>query len=247
MLTPSVERVQLAQAKRCRRSDGALAVLDPLQPVAHEEPGVARAEERKADLQRPAGLPPAAKVAHDEALPRVEERDRARHPALLDGRVGVREREIVDVGAELPLELAPLAPAEQVRLFEPEEAADAGALPQRRAEVDVAGALLLDPEHHIDVHAVLGWPHVGRRQRLLEVAQVADVLVRADQQLAVEQVARQQHDRLADHPLVGDVVADDLDLVQRRRLILPGSCHPRSSEGLPSGAVRRVSSGSIRA
>ena len=84
---------------------------------------------------------------------------------------------------ELPLEPAPLALAEEVRLLQPEEAADAGALPQRRAEVDVAGAPLLDPEDDVDVDAVLGRLDVGRRHRLLEEAQVGDVLVRADQRV----------------------------------------------------------------
>ncbi len=77
---------------------------------------------------------------------RVEERDGARDATLPNGRIGVAQREIVDVRPELPLELAPLAPAEQVRLLEPQETADAGSLAERGTEVDVAGAAFLDPE-----------------------------------------------------------------------------------------------------
>ena len=73
-------------------------------------------------------------------------------------------------------------------------------------------------------------------------SEVGDVLVRADQPLAAEDVPRQHHDRLADDPLVGDVVAHDHDLVDRGRLALADG-PLRSMDGAPSGPVRRISSG----
>ncbi len=143
---------------------------------------------------------------------RVEERHRARDPRPEHRRIGIAELEVVDVAAELPLQPAPLATTEEVRFLEAEEAAEAGPLPHRRTEVDVAGALLGDREGDVDV-AVVERLDVGHRQRLFEEVQVGDVLVRADQPLAIEQLAREDDDRLADHPIVGDVVADDPDLV----------------------------------
>ncbi len=73
----------------------------------------------------------------------------------------------------------------------------------------------------VHVHAVGRRLHVGRRQRLLEEAEVGDVLIRTDQPLAAEQIAGQHDDRFADHPLVSDVVADNLDLVDRGRRAFP--------------------------
>ena len=65
---------------------------------------------------------------------------------------------------------------------QPDEPADAGALPERRAEVDVAGALLLDPEDDVDVVRRLGAATTsGGGHRLLEESQVGDVLIGADQ------------------------------------------------------------------
>src|SRR5438552_3333239 len=109
----------------------AFGVTDTLVGVGGEEPGVPRAQEREAELEAPAGLLAAAEVADGVAGAGVEQRDGARDPALADGRVGVAQREVVDVLAELPLELAALSAAEEVRLLQPQEAADPGALPQR--------------------------------------------------------------------------------------------------------------------
>ena len=175
----------------------------------------------KPKLHRAAGALLLAEVADGVAGPRVEQRHRSGDAALADGGVGVAQREIVDVGAELPLQPPPLAPAEEVRLLEPEESADPRALPQRRAEVDVAGAALLDPEYDVHVDAVGRRLDVRRGERLLEEAEVGDVLVRTDQALAAEEITGEHDDRLADDPLVRHVVADDLDLVDRGRRALP--------------------------
>ena len=86
----------------------------------------------------------------------------------------------------------------------------------------------------------------GRRQRLLEEAEVGDVLIRADQPVAAEEIAREHDDRLADHPLVGDVVADDLDLVDRGRRALPdgpAQVHDRLAVGGRCGGSPRLDLG----
>ena len=78
----------------------------------------------------------------------------------------------------------------------------------------------LDVKHDVDVALVVGLRRLRRGQRLIEEPQVGDVLVRAQQRVLAEHVSGEQHDLIADHPLVGDVVADDLDLVDDRRLAL---------------------------
>ena len=106
--------------------------------------------------------------------------------------------------------------AEQVRLLEPEEASEPAALPQRGAEVDVAGPLLDDRKGDVDVLSALGRGDVRRRQRL-EEPEVHDVLVAPDQQLPVEHRPRKDDDGASDDRLVGDVVAEDDDPVDRGR------------------------------
>src|SRR5882724_13230819 len=155
----------------------ALGVPDPLIGIGREEPGVAGAQERKAKLDTAAGLLPPPEVADGVARAGIEERDGARDAALADGRIGVAQREVVDVLAELPLELAALAPAEQVRLLQSKEPTDSGALPQRSAEVDVARPALLDPEGDVDVDPVGRWLDVGIGERLLEESLIGDVLL----------------------------------------------------------------------
>src|SRR5690606_39351474 len=141
-------------------------VTDPLEPVGAEQPGIPGAQEGKAEPEASAGLTTAAQVPDGEALARVVDRYGAGDPAGPDGRVGVGKREVVDVGAELPLEHAPLAAAEEVRLFEAEEASDAGTLPPGRAAIDVARTALLDPEGDVPVDAVFGRLAGRRRPRL---------------------------------------------------------------------------------
>src|SRR5690606_27124812 len=133
-----------------------------------------------------------------EPLSRVEHRHRSRDARLEDRRVRVAQLEVVDVAAELPLESTALAATEQVPLLEPEEAAQAGPLADRCTEVDVAGATLGDAEGDVDV-AVLARGDVGNRHRLLEEAEVGDVVPRTDQPLAIEQFTGHDDDRLADH------------------------------------------------
>src|SRR4029079_8995652 len=93
---------------------GSLGVADALEPVGAEEPGVARSEEREAELDAPADLPALAEILDGVALPGVIDGHGAREEALLDGWVAVAQREIVDIGAELPLQPASLPAAEEV-------------------------------------------------------------------------------------------------------------------------------------
>ena len=76
--------------------------------------------------------------------------------------------------------------------------------------------------------------HVRGWKRLLEEPQVGDVLVGADQPLPAEEIAREHDDRLPDHPLVGHVVAHDLDLVDRGRRALADV----PATGPPAGCPR---------
>jgi len=105
------------------------------------------------------------------------------------GSVG--DGKVTDVLAELPLKVALLPLPEQVRLVKPEEAADAGPLPDRGAEVDVAGVLFRHPKDDVDVALIVGGTGVGKRQRLLEEAEVRDVLVRVKERVLAEHVARE--------------------------------------------------------
>ncbi len=144
----------------------------------------------------------------------------ARDAGLAQRRVGVGHDELVDVLAELPLETAPLALAEEVGLFEADEPADARALPQGGPEVDVAAVLLGHPEDDVHVPLIVGRTGFRERERLFEEPEVGDVLVRANQRVLAVHVARQDHDRITNHPLAGHFVADDLHFVDDGRLRL---------------------------
>src|SRR5204863_1367795 len=134
-----------------RGADEALLI----EAVIEEQARVVVAEDGEAELEVPAAAPEPADVGDDVAHARVVHADRRRDARLAHGGIGVRDVEIVDVLSELPLEPAALALPEQIRLVEPEEAADAGALSHRRAEVDVAGPLLGNLEHDVDVALIV--------------------------------------------------------------------------------------------
>src|SRR5690606_25697750 len=134
-----------------------------------------------------AGPRATAEVADIIARPRVVRLHRPGNQRPLDRRVREADVGVVDVTAEQALDRPSLALAEEVRLVEPDEAADPGALPHRRAEVHVAGALLLHRED--DVHVtllLLRRADVGRRHGRLEEAQVADALPAPDEEVPVE-------------------------------------------------------------
>ena len=130
--------------------------------------------------------------------------------------VAVGEVEVVDVAPELPLHLSPLAAAKKVRLIQSDEPAQAGALAHGSTEVDVAGPLFLHVEHNVHIALLATRACLRGSHRRLEEIQVADVLVAADQIIAVEQLARGEDDLLPDARLVGVIVADDLDSVHDR-------------------------------
>ena len=143
---------------------------------------------------------------------------------LVHRGIGERDVEIVDVLPELPLETAAFALAEQVGLIKAEEPADPRALPHRRAEVDVPGPLLGHAEDDVDIALVVGRLGIGEWHRLIEEAEVRHALVGRDQRILAEHVPRHHHDRFADHAVVRDVVAADLDVIDDRRL--PFGDHP---------------------
>ena len=77
-------------------------------------------------------------------------------PALQDRRVGIAQVKSLMFRPNCHCSLPALGLAEEVGLFEADESADPDTLAHRRAEVDVAGALLGHPEHDVHVYAVLG-------------------------------------------------------------------------------------------
>src|SRR5205814_9699289 len=121
-----------------------------------------------------------------------------------------------------------------VRLIEPDESAEPGSLAHRRAEIHVAGALLLHVED--DVHVTLFTARLRFRSgyRLLEEIQIADVLVAPNQEIAVEHLPRSKHDLLANARFRRVAVARDLDPVDdcRRALgDLLAEIHPAHGVG----------------
>src|SRR5690606_28453553 len=149
-----------------------------------------RTRERIADAQVRADARVLAEVGDAEPRLRVVALDLRRHQRAADVRVRVRGVEVVDEAAVLPVDRAALALAEEVRLVEADESADARALARRGAEVHVARALLLHAEHDVDVALLVGRTRVRERQRRLEEAEVADALPAADQSVLVEHVTR---------------------------------------------------------
>jgi hypothetical protein len=158
----------------------------------------------------------------------VVRRDASRDARLPDVGIGVCRVEVVDVAAELILKLCALAPPEEVRLVEADEAADPGALAGRRAKVHVARPLLLHAEDDVHVALVTYGARLGRRHRGLEEVQVRDVLVAAQQVVPVEHLPGRENDLLPDARFVGEVVAFDVNAVDdgRARLLdLPPEIH----------------------
>ena len=150
--------------------------------------------------------------------------DRTGNPRLANGGIAERHVEVVDVLSELPLEPAALALSEEIGLVQSQESAHAGPLPDRRAEVHVAGSLLRHAKHDVDVALIVGGLRIGERQRLIEEAEVRHPLVGGNEGILPEDVARNHDDGFANDALVRHVVAADLDVTDDRRL--PFRDHP---------------------
>ena len=105
--------------------------------------------------------------------------------------IGVAEAEVLDVLAELPLQRPRLHSPNRLGWSKPMKPPSAGALSDRRTEVDVAGPLFLDVEDQVDVALVVRLPRVRRRHVLLEEAKVGDAAIALNQAVLVEHVARQ--------------------------------------------------------
>jgi hypothetical protein len=184
-----------------RLSDGAeeavTGVVHFLTAVRHEQPRVNRLRNRKAKLNLATGPDDSAEVGDVEARPAVICGETARDARLSDVRVAVSQVEIVDVSTELPLQLRAFAAAEQVGLIEADESAEAGSLPHRGAEVDVARSLLFHVEDDVDVALIAARPRFRRRHRRLEEIEVADVLIAANQIVAIEDLTGREDDLLA--------------------------------------------------
>src|SRR2546422_859407 len=165
---PNVERMQLLQRSDARRVSepvnvAALQQLHPLDvvvaaqrreagvragerlvvdAVGDEQASVAIAEDREPELETRAPTAQCPEVRDGVAQPSIVDVEGAGDTRLANRGVGIGDGEVADVLAELPLEVAFLSLTEQVRLVEPEKAAHPRALPDRCAEVDVAGVLL---------------------------------------------------------------------------------------------------------
>ena len=123
------ERRSEAPVALDRADQAVAAVAHALAAVADVEARPPRIRQREAELQLAARRVRLADVANDEPRPLIVEGNRARDVRLADSRIGVAEAEVADVLSELPLQRSALALAEQVRLVEAEESAEAGALP----------------------------------------------------------------------------------------------------------------------
>src|SRR3989441_12299630 len=160
--------------------------------VGDEQPRVAIVEDREPELQTRSAAAQRPEVRDRVPQPGIVDVEGSRDAGLANRGIGVGDGEVADVLADLPLEVALLPLAEQVRLVEPQKPAYPGALPHRRTEVDVARMLLGHAEDHVHVTLIVGRARVGERQGLLEEAQVRDVLVPPDERVLAEHVAREQ-------------------------------------------------------
>src|SRR5882762_9360241 len=129
--------------------------------VGDEQPRVAIAEDREPELEARAPAAQRAEVRDRVAQPGVVNVEGSRNAGLPNRGIGVADGEVADILPELPLKVALLPLAEQVRLVEPEKPAHPGALPDRGAEIDVAGMLLGHAEDHVHVTLIVGGARVG--------------------------------------------------------------------------------------
>ena len=224
-----------AAVRRDLAEQAGAAVAYGFRAVGDAEARPAGPEEREREPQRSAracGLP----EVRDRVLRlRAVERHRHGGARLVQRRIGVRELQVVDVSAVLPVDRAALALAEQVRLVEADESAEPRALPHGSAEVHVARALLLHLEHDVDVALVVRRSRLRKRQGRLEEPEVLDAAVAVDQPLLVEHVAGNDRELVADAGLGRVVVAEDLDAIDDRGrafLDFPAEVHARPRIGL---------------
>src|SRR5439155_7394877 len=157
-----------------------------LATVRHEEAGIDRLRNRKPELYLAACSDRTTEFCELEPRTTVIRREAPRNSRLANIGIAVRCAEIVDEASELPLQLRPFAASQKIRLIEPDEAAKSSPLPHRCTEVDVARSLFLDVEDDVDVALVATGTRLRRWHRRLEEVEISDVLVAADQVVAVE-------------------------------------------------------------
>ncbi len=167
------QTVRAAEARHERRR----VEITLLQRVARENPGEPRPKQGEPELHRSALGGNAPQVGDGEALPGSVQTDGGGDEASSQRRVRVRDVEVVDVVSELPVELDPLALAEQVGFVESDEPAHPGPLADRRPEIDVARAPLGDLEDDIDITLLIGRFDPWHRKRLLEEPEVGQALI----------------------------------------------------------------------
>ena len=192
-------------------------VFHLLAAIRHEEAGIDRLRNRKPELYLAAGSDRSAKFGELEPRTTVIRREASRNSRLANIGIAIGGAEIVDEAPELPLQLRPFAASQKIRLIEPDKAAKSSALPHRCTEVDVARSLFLDVEDDVDVALVATGTRLRRGHRRLEEVEISDVLVAADQVVAVEDLTRGKYDLLTNARLMGVVVPGDLDSVDDGR------------------------------
>src|SRR5690606_7586194 len=134
-----------------------------------------------------------------------------------DRGVAVGDACVVDVLPELPVDRDTLALPEQVRLVEPYEASEAVSLTEGCTEVHVAGSLLLDVEHDVDITLLVRGQHVRHGKRRLEESHVAETLVTRDEQVPAEDRTREKRQLTPDAGFLGVVVAEYVHAIDDRR------------------------------
>src|SRR5689334_5351911 len=90
-----------------------------------------------------------------------------------------------------------LALSEEVRLIERDDYADAEPLSNRRAEIDVPGALLFHVEDDVDVALIIRRLGIRWRHRRLEEPEIPNALPAANQAILVVDVARNDRQLIA--------------------------------------------------
>src|SRR6266576_2947008 len=109
------DAVVAAQRREAGVGAGERLVVDA---VRDEQPGIAIAEDGEPELETRAPTAQRPEVRDGVPQPRIVDVERAREAGLANRGVCVRDGEVADVLAELPLEVAFLALTEQVRIVE---------------------------------------------------------------------------------------------------------------------------------
>src|ERR1051326_3158845 len=99
-----------------------------LEGIRREQPGITGPEDRDSQLDGSASRRDLAEIRHRVPKATVVQGQGSGEQSSADRGIGIRDLEVVDVLSKLPLEGNPLAPAEEIRVLQPDEPAEAGPL-----------------------------------------------------------------------------------------------------------------------